>query len=485
MSDRKEKEPPSTLQEAAAPADAIQEVVARWRARAVRVILVVVAIIGLPAWGTVVVNGIRSGEMTPLLWVYPLVYLSIVLLAFLPRIDHRLRVWGLLILGYVNGCASLARLGLTGSGRLYLLLVALFATVLVGTRAGLATAMLGLATYVFFAAQAGAAAATSWIEAGIALAVFMLSAVVLLGRFSRFQLQILHRERRARSQLEVARQELEEYSHTLEEKVLERTARLTEANRRFEQELAFAGRIQASFMASERPEIPSWQYAAALVPARETSGDFYDLFPLPHSDDSGDHGERYGILIADVVDKGVGAALFMALCWALLHTYARRYPDDPARVLAAANRRILHDTHAGQFVTVFYGVLDASTGMLRYANAGHPPPYHLRNGQLSTLARTGMPLGILEGERWAEEVLRFQPGDLCVFYTDGITEAQNRHGVFFEEERLVAVLRRTDGTSAQEVKEAVLDEVARFTGDVAQADDITLLTLAHTSKKRG
>ena len=465
---------------ATAPADAIRKAVAGWRARAVRAILAVVAVIGLPAWGTVIVNGIRSGETGPLLWVYPIVYLSIAALAFLPRIDHRLRIWGLLILGYVNGCASLARLGLTGSGRLYLLLIPVFTTVLVGTRAGLATAMISLATYIFFAAQAGAAAATSWIEAGIALAVFTLSAVVLLARFSQFQLQILHRERRARSQLEIARQELQAYSHRLEEKVLERTARLTEANRRFEQELAFAGRIQASFMASERPEIPSWEYAAALVPARETSGDFYDLFPLPNGVDDGDYGERYGILIADVVDKGVGAALFMALCWALLHTYARRYPDDPARVLASTNRRILRDTHAGQFVTVFYGVLDARSGMLRYANAGHPPPYHLRHGQLSKLARTGMPLGILEGERWAEDELLFQAGDLCVFYTDGITEAQNRRGDFFEEERLVTVLHRSNGNSALEVKEAVLGAVASFTGDVAQADDITLLTLVHT-----
>jgi len=476
---------PEVRQPSAAPASVIQEVLAGWRSRAVRVILVVVVIIGLPAWGGVILNGIRSGEMTVLLWVYPIVYLAFVALAFLPRIDHRLRIWGLLILGYVNGCASMARLGLTGSGRLYLLLVPVFATVLVGTRAGLATAMLSLATYIFFAAQAGAAAA-SWIEAGTALAVFMLSTVVLLGRFSRFQLRILHRERQVRSQLEVAREELEAYSRTLEEKVLERTARLTEANRRLEQELAFAGRIQASFMASELPQIPAWQCAAALVPARETSGDFFDVFPLSGGgngtgrDGEGGGGGQYGVLIADVVDKGVGAALFMALCWALLHTYARRYPDEPGRVLAAANRRILRDTHAGQFVTVFYGVLDVSTGLLRYANAGHPPPYHLRQRRLSALTRTGMPLGILEGETWEEKTVHFRPGDLCVLYTDGVTEAQNEYGDFFEAQRLTTVLQRSAGHSAQAVKEAVLDEVRRFARGVSQADDITLLVLTHT-----
>lgn len=483
----------------------IQAVIARWRARAVRLILAFIAIIGVPAWGSVILNGIQSGKMTFLLWIYLFVYLALAALAFLPRIDHRLRIWGLLILGYANGCASIARLGLSGSGRIYLLLIPLFTTILVSTRAGLATAMLSLATYFFFAAQAGSAAAPAWTEAGLALAAFMLTSVVLLARFSQFQLQILGRERRARSQLEAARAELEAYSGTLEEKVLERTARLDEArqeaeaaNRRFEQELAFAGRIQASFMASELPQLPSWQFAAALVPARETSGDFYDVFPIPDGSEraaapdaiasmtnglseSGAPSERYAILIADVVDKGVGAALFMALCWALLHTYARRYPDDPARVLSAANRRILRDTHAGQFVTVFYGVLDAQSGLLRYANAGHPPPFRLRDGQLSPLARTGIPLGILEDADWEEHTICFQPGDLCLLYTDGVTEAVDRRGEFFDGQRLMAVLGNSAGRSAHEVKGAVLNEVARFAGDVAQADDITLLVLAHNN----
>ncbi|MDX1616544.1 MAG: PP2C family protein-serine/threonine phosphatase [Candidatus Promineifilaceae bacterium] len=471
--------------------DAVGEVLAVWRARAARVILVIVAVIGLPAWGAVIWNGLRNDEMSPLLWVYLLVYLSIAVLALLPRIDYRLRIWGLLFLGYANGFASLLRLGLTGSGRLYLLLVPVFTTVLVGARAGLITAVISLATYALFAVRAGAAAAPSWIEAGIALAAFVLSTVILLGRFSHFQLQILRREWRARSQLEVARQELEAYSRTLEQKVRERTAKLAEAkqqaeiaNRRFEQELAFAGRIQASFMASELPAIPLWQHAATLLPARETSGDFYDLFPLPEGDGTDTpqaSSRRYGVLIADVVDKGVGAALFMALCWALLHTYARRYPGSPARVLAAANRRILRDTHADQFVTVFYGVLDAKTGLLRYANAGHPPPYHLRHGQISELARTGIPLGIRENERWTERSLRFQPGDLCFLYTDGITEAQNRQADFFGWQRLAATLREHSDGSAEAVQAAVLDSVGRFSGDVAQTDDITLLVLAHTN----
>lgn len=448
----------------------------QWRARAARITLIALATFGLPAWGAVVFNAWRAQAMTPLVWTYVAIYAAILALALIPSASPRLRIWGLLVLGYSNGCLSLLRLGLDGSGRLYLLALPIFATVLVGTRAGLATAFLSAATYFLFAAQVGAAQAALWLEAGVALAAFMLVTVVLLGRFSRLQSRTLNRERRARKQLEAARAQLAEYSATLEDKVRERTAELAQAtqvaeaaSRRFEEELLFAGRIQAGFMASELPQIPAWQQAAALVPARETSGDFYNIFPLP--------GDRYGILIADVVDKGVGAALFMALCWALLHTYARRFPDDPARVLAAVNRRILRDTHAGQFVTVFYGVLCPQTGELTYASAGHPPPFRLREGRMHPLTKTGMPLGILEDEQWQQRAIVFRPGDLCLLYTDGVTEAQNAGGDFYDVQRLAATLRRSAGRSAAQIRRAVLEDLARFTGDVAQADDITLVVL--------
>ena len=110
------------------------------------------------------------------------------------------------------------------------------------------------------------------------------------------------------------------------------------------------GEVQRGFLPHDLPVPDSWQVAVRLESARETSGDFYDMYPL--------QGGKLGILVADVVDKGVGAALFMALSWAVMRTYAGKYPRQPERMLAAANTRLLRDTAGKQFATVFYGILD-------------------------------------------------------------------------------------------------------------------------------
>lgn len=261
------------------------------------------------------------------------------------------------------------------------------------------------------------------------------------------------------AQIAAALHNIESYEQTL-------------AHERMTQELRVAGKIQASFLPQRLPEIPSWQLAATLRPARETSGDFYDVIPLPNG--------RFGILIADVADKGTGAALYMALSRTLLRTYALQYHTHPDYVLRVANRRILMDTENDLFVTVFYGVLDPATGEFIYGNAGHMPPYVLRaDVKPEPLMRTGMPLGLYGGESWEQDSMTLGAGDVLLLYTDGVTDAENEHGEFFGRQRLVDVAQTQVKSAAPVLQRAVLSEVYAFAGESVQSDDITMMILTH------
>lgn len=258
------------------------------------------------------------------------------------------------------------------------------------------------------------------------------------------------------------------------------TLRLIAANyQEIGRELSLAGEIQASFLPDELPKVAGWQLTAALEPARETSGDFYDVIPLPNG--------RLGILVADVTDKGMGAALFMALSRTLIRTYAIEYDTQPDLALGSVNQRILSDTHTDLFVTVFYGVLDPDSGTLIYCNAGHNPPYLLsaqNERPIQELARTGMPLGVFEDAHWEQGTAQLAPGDVLVLYTDGITEAQDRRQVFFGDQRLRETVQANLGRSALDIHQALITEVQQFVGDVPQFDDITLMVLARDSEWR-
>lgn len=238
------------------------------------------------------------------------------------------------------------------------------------------------------------------------------------------------------------------------------------------QELAAAGRIQASFLPRSLPDIPGWQLAVTLEPARETSGDFFDVIALGNG--------RWGLLVADVADKGIGPALFMALSRTMIRIYASDFVDDPAAVLAAANQRILADTDSDLFVTVFYAVLDTTRQTLTYCNAGHNPGlwWQQGNGRVPLpLTRTALPLGVLPDSEWACATIALTPGDVVVMYTDGITEAQDDAEDFFGQEALEAVVGKHLHRSADIIENQVIDAVYDFVGEAPQFDDMTLMVL--------
>ena len=238
------------------------------------------------------------------------------------------------------------------------------------------------------------------------------------------------------------------------------------------QELALAGRMQASLLPAALPEVTGWQMAAVLRPARETSGDFYDFIPLP--------GGRLGVVIADVTDKGMGAALYMALSRTLIRTYAADYLDRPDLALRAANERILADTDAGLFVTVFYGILDPMSGTLVYCNAGHHPPYLFVSdpeGKIEVLPGRGMALGILESTQWGHRTIQLAPGALLLLYTDGVVDAQSPQLERFGNEQMVDAIQANLGHSAQAVQDGLLASLQQFMGDEPQFDDITLVAI--------
>lgn len=252
---------------------------------------------------------------------------------------------------------------------------------------------------------------------------------------------------------------------------------------RLEEELAVGRQIQLSMLPKNCPEVPGWEFAAAYSAARIVGGDFYDFYTLPGQP------ARLGMIVADVAGKGVPAALFMALSRTIIRTTALN-SRGPAAALMRANDLILKDSPSDMFLTACYATLDLDTGRLIYANAGHNRPlwYHAADGSVTELDLGGIILGVFERIQLREARLDLAPGDLLLFYTDGITEAVNEEGEMFGEERLQAVIpavcRRCAGGAA-EIVDAVTAALAQFTGGLEAMDDVTCVVVRRSSLAAG
>jgi sigma-B regulation protein RsbU (phosphoserine phosphatase) len=266
-----------------------------------------------------------------------------------------------------------------------------------------------------------------------------------------------------------------------------------------EREIQIGREIQASFLPATLPTIPGWELATHMQPARLVSGDFYDAFELTAG--------CVGLVIADVCDKGVGAALFMGLIRSLLRAFAQTSWRQSASQAAARKRarraatrtqeqRIRWLTHTlrrsvlwtndyianthrdlDMFATLFFGVLDAESGLLLYANCGHPPVLVVGDGRVrAELAHTGPALGVIAGARFRVERAVIAPGELCFGYTDGVVDARDAAGERFGSKRLQAALTAAPG-SAQAALERVHGEMRRHVSGTEMFDDVSMLAV--------
>jgi phosphoserine phosphatase RsbU/P len=239
---------------------------------------------------------------------------------------------------------------------------------------------------------------------------------------------------------------------------------------KLEAELKIAREIQRSILPRTKPHIPGLDFGMLIEPMASVGGDFFDFIELDH--------ERVGLVVGDVSDHGVPAAIFMALAYSLLRAEAARAPS-PAEALRAVNRQLLDMNSSGMFVTVLYGILNRTSRIFQFARAGHDLPLILnaRREPIELVAGTGQMLGLFPDPPIDEQCLTLPANSLVVMYTDGITEAMDPAGELFGEKRLRAVLYAGRNPTAQAACEAVLAEVRAFSDYAAQRDDITVMAL--------
>jgi sigma-B regulation protein RsbU (phosphoserine phosphatase) len=242
---------------------------------------------------------------------------------------------------------------------------------------------------------------------------------------------------------------------------------------RMERELHLARQVQSSLLLHSMPQVPGWEFAARWLPAREVAGDYYDFIRLSADAQAA---PELGLVIADVTDKGMPAALFMAFTRTVVRVSVDR-AASPAEGIAYANRLICAENTGGLFVSLFYGQLQPATGQLTFVNAGHNQPlvYRQGTGYVTPLRRTGMPLGVDAEAAYTQQTVQLSPGDVLLLYTDGVTDALNPRQEEFGPERLQQALRDHSTDLTVDLITAVEKSLQAFAEGVAPFDDVTLV----------
>ena len=239
-------------------------------------------------------------------------------------------------------------------------------------------------------------------------------------------------------------------------------------------DLAIASEIQQAILPRVFPPFPEdadkLDIAASMTPAKDVGGDFYDFFRVDEN--------RIGFVIADVSGKGIPAAIFMAVSRTLIRATGIS-GGSPSDCLTYSNKLLAAESVNCMFVTVFYGILDLTTGEVSYCNAGHNPPYVLKkNGEVTPLPMSQDPMvGAIDGIEFHQSTLQLEHGDSLVMFTDGVTEAMNINNEEFGETRLEDTLEDVTMHNCQQMIEAIKSDVAAFVGEAEQSDDITVLAL--------
>jgi sigma-B regulation protein RsbU (phosphoserine phosphatase) len=235
-----------------------------------------------------------------------------------------------------------------------------------------------------------------------------------------------------------------------------------------ERELQRAEEIQRSLLPHQIPQIPGFEVAAAWLPARTVGGDYYDVLRLG--------GHRLGICIADVVGKGVSAALLMANVQAAVHAFAGD-TESPAGLCAKVNRLLSENIAAGKFVSFLYGVLDGDARTFQFCNGGHSCPILASGASVRTLDQGGAVLGVFPDWSYLDSLVELRPGDRLLLFTDGITEASGADGKEFEESGIAAFAQANRTLPARELNNRLLANVTAYCNGQFQ-DDATLLVIA-------